>query len=329
MQFPSGSSSPGSIRPVNRWRWSRPALATFFALLASLGGVVYKRPFWVIREFMHAWLRLAGVRSKYVQLGAFRIHYFVGGRGQPLVLVHGLGANADSWTMLMSSLVRGRQVFAIDLLGFGRSDQPDVDYSISLQVEVLRQFLESQNLTRVDLGGWSMGGWVTLKFALDYPERIRRIFLIDSAGLRFNLLFDAALFQPATTDQAQLLLDRLTPYASRIPRFVASDLVRLMGPTSWVVQRAMQSMIAGGDLLDGKLQAICAPVLVLWGKQDALIPLACGEELHREIPQSLLAILDGCGHLAPLLSSHRLLPEIVRFLEAEPPLPASAREIPV
>ena len=91
----------------------------------------------------------------------------------------------------------------------------------------------------------------------------------------------------------------------------------------------MQSMMAGGDLLDGKLQAIYAPVLILWGKQDALIPLTCGEELHREIPQSLFAIFEGCGHLAPVLSSHRLLSEIVRFLEAEPPLPASAREIPV
>ena len=96
----------------------------------------------------------------------------------------------------------------------------------------------------------------------------------------------------------------------------------------WVVQRAMKSMMAKGDLLDGKLGVIRAPVLIVWGKQDALIPLMCGEEMHQQMPHSLLAIFDGCGHLAPAECSGRVLPEILHFLEAEPPLPASVHEFP-
>jgi pimeloyl-ACP methyl ester carboxylesterase len=328
----SASLHPGSHNPV--WTvkcrpWLGRALATALILTACIGGIFYWRPLWVIDESTDTWLRLAGVRSEYVQLGPFRIHYLVGGRGQPLVLVHGLDGRAENWARLMPTLLRhGHRVYAIDLLGFGRSDRPEVDYSIKLQAEVLNQFFDSQNLGRVDLGGWSMGGWVALKFALDHPQRVRRIFVADSAGLNFKLPFDPGLFQPVTVDQAQQLLALLTPQGSRIPRFVARDIVRRVSPMRWVVERATTSMMAGGDLLDGKLGAIRIPVLIVWGKQDALIPPMCGEEMHREMPQSLLTIIDGCGHLAPVECSSRVMPETLRFLEAEPPLPPSVQEFP-
>ena len=219
------------IRTVKRRPWLGRALAAAFVFVACLAGIFYWRPLWVIDESTDAWLRLAGARSEYVQLGLFRIHYLVGGRGRPLVLVHGLDGRAENWAGLMPALMRhGHRVYAIDLLGFGRSDRPDVDYSIALQADVLNQFFDSQNLPRADLGGWSMGGWVALKFALDHPERVRRIFVADSAGINFKLPFDPVLFQPATVDQAQRLLALLTPQGSLIPRFVARDVVRRMGP---------------------------------------------------------------------------------------------------
>jgi pimeloyl-ACP methyl ester carboxylesterase len=80
-----------------------------------------------------------------------------------------------------------------------------------------------------------MGGWVALKFALDHPERLRRIFVADSAGMNFHLPFDPTLFELVTVDRAQQLLALLTPQGSLIPRFVARDAVRRMGPMRWVV----------------------------------------------------------------------------------------------
>jgi pimeloyl-ACP methyl ester carboxylesterase len=309
-------------------------------LLVCLGGVFYWRPLWVIDEVTRAWLRVAGVRSEYIQLGPYRIHYLVGGppsegsgpqgsRGKPLVLVHGLGGKAENWAPLMPAFIRhGYRVYALDLLGYGRSDRPDVDYSIALQAAVLHQFFERQNLTRADLGGWSMGGWVVLKFALAHPARVGRVVVYDSAGIYFKPSFDPALFHPATVEQVQQFLALLTPQASRIPRFVARDLIREARPTAWVVDRSMKSMQGGADLLNGQLQSVQAPVLVVWGKEDVLVPLFCGEEIHREIPLSSLAIFDGCGHLAPAECSNRILSETLRFLEAEPPLPPFTREFP-
>ena len=173
-----------------------------------------------------------------------------------------------------------------------------------------------------------MGGWVVLKFALEYPERVRRFFVANSPGINFEVPFDPTLFQPTTVERAHQFLVLLTPRAALLPRFVARDVLRRMRPIKWVVQRATKSMIARADLLDGKLRAIRAPALIIWGKQDALVPVACAEEMHRQMPHSVLAVFDGAGHLAPAECSRRVTPEILRFLAAEPPLPPSAREFP-
>jgi pimeloyl-ACP methyl ester carboxylesterase len=315
--------------PLKQRRWLGAALAAASVAAVCAAGVCYWRPVGVFDELQRAWLRLTGVRSRYVQLGSFRIHYFVGGRGKPLVLVHGLDGKAENWTAILPSLMRhGYRVYAIDLLGFGRSDRPDVDYSIALQAELLNRFFESQNLACADLGGWSMGGWVALKFALTHPERVRRLIVADSAGIIFNPPFDTSLFYPATADHAHQLLGLLSSQAVLNSRFVARDVARRMRPNLWIVQRCMQSMTGGGDVLDGQLGALRMPVLIIWGKQDLVIPLSCGEEMHRQMPQSLLAIFDGCGHLAPVECGGRILPEILRFLEAEPPLPAAVRQFP-
>jgi pimeloyl-ACP methyl ester carboxylesterase len=157
---------------------------------------------------------------------------------------------------------------------------------------------------------------------------VRRLFLADSAGINFDIPFESTLFYPETVDQAQQLLALLTPLGYRIPRFVARDIVRHVSTRAGIAQRCMQSMMAGEDLLDGRLAAIRVPVLILWGKQDAIIPVHCGVEMHRQIPQSRLAIFDGFGHLAPIECSGRMWPEIVHFLQAEPALPGSVHEFP-
>jgi pimeloyl-ACP methyl ester carboxylesterase len=301
-------------------------LATLWILGVCLVGIFLSRPLWVIERLVRARLFLAGVRSKYVQLGPFRMHYLVGGHGRPLVLVHGLAGKAENWVRIMPSLMRrGYRVYAIDLPGFGRSDRPDIEYSIAQQASVLHQFFDSQNLAQADLGGWSMGGWISLRFTLDHPTRVRRLFLADSPGIRFNLPFDPALFRAETREEARELLFLLTS-ERLLARFLAPDAVRRIRPIRWVVERTLKSMLTLRDLLDDRLGDIRVPVLIVWGKQDALIPLACAEEMHRRMPHSLLTIFHGCGHLAMIESSGRILPEIVRFLQAEPPLPASVRE---
>jgi pimeloyl-ACP methyl ester carboxylesterase len=269
-----------------------------------------------------------GLENHEVTLGQYRIHYMAGGQGAPLVLVHGLAGRAENWLPLIPEFIHsGYRVYALDLLGYGRSDQPDVDYSIALEADILRQFLDSQHLQQPDIAGWSMGGWISLKFAAEHPERVRRLVLMDSAGLLFDGA-NADALRPRTREQLTHMMEVLTPHPQPIPGFVARDILRAFAENDWVVARSLQSMRAGRDLMDGKMQTVTMPVLVIWGKEDVLTPLSLGEGLHRGMPQSLLYVFAGTGHLAPTERSAQVAESVVTFLKSEPPLPPEAREMP-
>jgi pimeloyl-ACP methyl ester carboxylesterase len=269
-----------------------------------------------------------GLENHDVTLGPYRIHYMVGGQGKPLVLVHGLAGSAENWLPLIPEFVHnGYRVYALDLLGYGHSDQPDVNYSIALEADILKQFLDSQKLQQPDIAGWSMGGWVSLKFAAEHPERVHRLVLMDSAGLLFDGK-NADALRPKTEKELAHMWEVLTPHPQPMPGFVARDILRNFAQNDWVVARALQSMRAGQDLMDGKMQSVTMPVLVIWGREDVLTPMSLAEGFHRGMPQSLLYVFVGTGHLAPTERSPQVSSSVVRFLNSDPPLAAGVQEIP-
>ena len=104
-------------------------------------------------------------------------------------------------------------------------------------------------------------------------------------------------------------------------------MVRKFKQLNWVVDRSARSMFRGVDLLDGKLDRLQMPTLILWGKQDHLIPLATGVSMHEQIPQSVLEIYDGCGHLAPGQCAARIGPRMIDFLNGKDPQTQKTTEI--
>jgi pimeloyl-ACP methyl ester carboxylesterase len=312
------------------------SFVVFLVALTGVGVVFYTHPLWVSDQVLHFRLWREGVRSEYVQLGPYRVHYFEAGpenigtgqhEDQPLVLIHGLGARAEDWAPLIPGLARaGFHVYAPDLLGYGRSDKPDVSYSIAEQEEIVQQFLDSQQLHQVDLAGWSMGGWIVMKYTLDHPGRVKRLIVYDSAGTVFKATFGSNLFQPKTVEDLELLWSYLMPTPREFPGFVARAILRRNHRMGWVIGRSVASMLTEKDVVEGKLSGIKQPFLIVWGRQDRLIPLSAGEEIHQETPQSVLEVFDGCGHLAPSQCAGRVLPQTIQFLGSNPPMPAGTHE---
>jgi pimeloyl-ACP methyl ester carboxylesterase len=264
-------------------------------------------------------------------LGGYRVYYNEAGPkdGRPLVLIHGLGGSTLDWAPVIPTYAKaGFHVYAIDLLGFGKTEKPDIDYSITQQVQMIEEFFEDRGIQQADVIGWSMGGWVSLLFTLDHPERVKRLVVNDSAGIHFHSDYGPYVFTTYTPDGVDLLFRLLEPKAKPAPRFVIRDMVRIMKSNSMVMHRALDSMVGGKDLLDGKLGRIQQPVLILWGADDNLIPVATGREMARDIPQADLVIFDGCGHLAPARCRNRVSEKTLDFLQSANPPQGTVQEVP-
>ncbi len=115
--------------------------------------------------------------------------------------------------------------------------------------------------------------------------------------------------------------------APHIPGFIAHAIFRFVKKHGWVVRRNMDSLLTGKDLLDGKLGALKMPMLIVWGKEDHLIPVAVGEQIHHDVPQSELEIFDGCGHLAAAQCAAQIGPVVRGFLDEKSPIPGVRAEI--
>ena len=309
--------------------------AVVFLVLIGLvaGAVFYFQPLWVADQQIRFHLWREGVKSEYVEAGGYRVHYFEalpagGGGGVPLVLVHGLGARGEDWAAMIGPLAaQGFHVYAPDLLGFGRSQRPDVDYSITLQEETVEKFMEAVHVPRADVGGWSMGGWVAMKLAIDRPEMVDRLAIYDSAGVYFPATFAAELFTPTDVAGLNRLMGMLTPKPIKMPAFAAKDAVEKLRGNSWVIGRSMASMTNGRDLLDFQLYRISQPMLIVWGAQDRLIPVSVGERIHKSVSQSVMRVVEGCGHLAPAECAKPVIASTVEFLDAHPPIKGGEKTI--
>ena len=237
-----------------------------------LAGAFYQRPLWVVRQGVHFGLFLHRVQSNYVMLPEGRVHYYeaesrIPGGGIPLVLVHGLGDEDESWAPMLVRLKRaGFHVYAPDLLGYGRSPKPgDSDYSISTEAQFVADFIQAIGLQRPDVGGWSMGGWIVLKLALDHPEIVNRVVVYDGAGINFQLGGGDQIFNPTDAAQMQHLADVMEPEAKPLPEFVQRAALRRFQQEQWVIDRSLASMRTGKDLLDTRLGDLTEPLLIVWG----------------------------------------------------------------
>jgi pimeloyl-ACP methyl ester carboxylesterase len=318
-----------AVTSAARPRRERGRIFLFFllALLVVLGWYAWYRPLSVMRGAGRVALWCGGIRGHYAQVGLYRVHYYEGGQGRPLVFVHGLGAESLDWVPAMLHLRGQFHVYAVDLLGHGWSDKPDIAYSVAQQTEMLHQFLADRNAQPADVVGISMGGWVTLKLAADHPESVNRLVVADPAGLKFKTHLTVKNFLPSTREEFATFMTMLTPRQYYVPYPVRRDFLRKIADNEWLTRRIFDSIFTYQDVLDGKLQEIKAPVLIIWGREEHMIPIAVGEEMKQQLPNSSLLVCADSGHLALYECWKQLKPGVTEFLTAPQPPVAYVREV--
>jgi len=282
-------------------RVPRRVVAAVLAALAALLVFAYARPVTVLETTGELLLRLQGVRSGHLQAGTCRLRYLESGGGPPLVLVHGLGSHAmQDWGRLVAPLGRSYHVYAPDLPGFGRSERPGAaDYGVPMQVEAVRAFMVAVGVTRARVAGNSMGGWIVARLAGEHPELVERLVVVAPAGMRPDAAapIPAEVLLPHDEEGVRRLVAAVRHKPPALPSFLARDILARRLREEWIVRRTLESMRAGRDWLDGTLGHADMPVLIVWGKQDRLIPVAYAAPLQAEFQHASVELLDGCGHV--------------------------------
>ncbi|MEM9558163.1 MAG: alpha/beta fold hydrolase [Acidobacteriota bacterium] len=294
------SAASTSTPPGARTRRSplRLALAIGLALvLLTLGAGIYfyLEPARIGIVLSRSGLERGGLAQETVDTSVGEQTYFAGGQGDPtLVFLHGVGTQAGSWVGVAGDLARDHRVVAVDLAGHGDSAPREGTLDLPLTVDALDAVLEAASpRTPVVLVGNSFGGWVSLTYALQRPERVARLVLVSSAGVSGPVRTDLTL-TPSTREEMTALLTAVG--FDEVPAgFVLDDLVEEIaaGPTP----RLMQTLGAD-DLLDGRLGALPMPIDLVWGQDDRLTSLAVAERLLDELPDGArLTVLEDCGHI--------------------------------
>jgi pimeloyl-ACP methyl ester carboxylesterase len=236
--------------------------------------------------------------------------------GEPIVLLHGLASDGDTWDRAIPGLGRrGLRVIALDLIGHGQSDKPRAGYLLPDFAASLRAFLDQIEVPTATICGHSLGGAIGVHFAYHYPEYVRRLVLVSSGGLgrEVHPVLRAAALPGAPALLGAALRPRLArlyrrPRLHRALRLTDDNLANLRRAGRALTDNAgrhaffesLRGVIepAGqrGSFIEMKYLAQHVPMLIVWSERDGVIPLAHARALNEHVPGSRLVVFPGGGH---------------------------------
>lgn len=318
---------------MRRTRWTLSLLVIGLAF-ALVGLAAYERA----APRPVAWLEAAGLQARFATVDGRRLRYVRSGVGRPVVLIHGFGSSLYTWKELIPGLAGDHDVVALDLPGFGQSDEPP-DLTVDDLPRAVLGLMDRLQLRRAVLVGNSLGGATAVIVAAHHPERVAALVLLDSAGFeldpgRWPLLVRLAV-SPFAGLLAHLPVERLLVeaalrqvlYDRRLltDERVAEYLEAARRPGSFAAARSLAVSLAGRErLVEDALADVRAPTLVVWGRDDRWIPVRDAARFAGAIAGARELTLARCGHLPQEERPRELLAALREFLR-----PIESREAAV
>jgi pimeloyl-ACP methyl ester carboxylesterase len=260
-------------------------------------------------------------RDTFVSVYGVHLHYREAGSGPVILLLHGLADDVHVWDDDMGVLAAHHRVIALDLPGFGLSDKPLLEYRPRTFVDFVRGFLDALRVTRASVVGNSLGGFVAALLALDDPQRVDRLVLVDAAGYHGLVRRLGPRGIQALRLATRADLRYLAPLTFHDRRYASEAAVeagfaeRMKAGDGYAIGRVVDSLLRGDDALDGKLRRIDRPTLIVWGRDDGLIPLAFGNRFAHDIPRARLVVLPDCGHMPQVECPAAFTAAVTAFLQ--------------
>ena len=257
-----------------------------------------------------------------------------GKRGAPaLILLHGSNSSLHTWEPWVARLGGSYRIVSLDLPAHGLTGpDPHDDYSAAASARIVAAVADRLGIGRFVLGGNSMGGGIAARFAVLHPERLNGLILVDSGGQPYPGARDMPLaFRVAGTPVLRDIVAGATPrwlIANGVRAAVSNqavmtpaaidrywELLRYPGNRAATLERFSQGY---GTVAPAELQRLAVPTLILWGREDHIIPVASAGYFAKHLPHSRTVIYDHIGHIPMEETPDASAAEVMRFMAALP-----------
>ena len=254
----------------------------------------------------------------YVKVGQLNARYWVvGDKGSPVILIHGIGQYVEHWESAMSALAAHHQVYAVDLPGHGKTDKPlDISYTLDDLSQFIKDYMSALGIEKAHIVGHSLGGAVSMRLVLRQSAVVDRLVLVDSGGfgrevsLLFRILSLPLLGEMFTRPSRSGSATLLKMFVHNPPTITNAmiehhyQMSMLPGAQQSILKSLRTNVNFWGQIDNSpdmsRIPSIPNPVLVIWGRQDNLVPVAHADTAAKGFPNVRVQMIENCGHF-PML----------------------------
>ena len=262
----------------------------------------------------------AGLSKRSIDLNGYQAHYYEGGdSGSPvLVLLHGFSDNKYSFVTSVNSLTQQYRVILPDLLGHGDNARlQELDHSVGGQVRFIRELLAALNVSGTAIGGNSMGGHIAAAYALQHPQDTEALIVINATGVQLQ---NESVYQefPESVDPAffEQFFDHIYVNPPQFPQPMLQHFANKLNARIPFFNGVVKQIEKGPLFrLNEQLTRVTAPALVLWGKDDPIVPVDYAELYAQQLSGATLKILPNTGHSPQYETPDVVQQELSKFMQ--------------
>jgi len=241
------------------------------------------------------------LNEKTIEIDGNAIRYIEEGNSKEnLLLIHGLGASAERWEHVIPQFAKNYRVLVPDLIGFGLSDKPLVDYTTDYLSNFIRKFLKKLNINSVSILGSSLGGQIGAEFTYQNNSMVEKLVLISPSGIMkhstpaLDAYVMAALYpsDSSASNAFQIMSGSKNIDKKTIKGFVQ----RMKLPNAKMAFMSTLLGLKDAEIISEKLVSITSPTLIIWGENDPIIPIKYAQSFVSEIDDCRFVKMENCGH---------------------------------
>jgi len=249
-----------------------------------------------------------------------KIRYLEEGSSEnTLLLLHGLGASAERWEDVIPLFAKEYRVIVPDLVGFGHSDKPMVDYTMEYFSEFTSKFVESIGIKKLNIIGSSLGGQIAAEYAVNHNDKIRKLVLVSPSGVMkyatpaLNSYISASVYP--NNDAALTAFQNMSCRDDIDEKTVSEFVERMQLPNAKMAFMSTLLGLSNAKVITEKLNMITVPTMIVWGENDPVIPIEYAQSFVSGINDCRFYKMLGCGHTPYVENSEKFFQIVVDFLD--------------